>query len=579
METRANYILIGAFTLAGILGLLGFLLWFAQVELDRQFAYYDISFPSVAGLSSASDVRFSGLPVGQVVDVRLSPEGDGTVRIRIEVGADTPVRTDSIATIESQGVTGVSFVGVSAGTPEAERLVRGPDGSVPEIQAGQSVLQTLSEDAPALLQESLGVVQELNAVLGGENRGRVDRILTNIEGASGDFAQSLEDFSAVAGSVSEFAVQIDSFNATLADLTDAMTGVLATADGTLESIGALAEEAQTVLSAGNDALAEVQGTASEARRYVAEDLTGATADVRLAVGDLRREMAGLSQDASTMIEGFGATGAAATARLNEAQATIAAANAAIGRLDATLTAVERSATNVDALVVGDGTSLVVEARAALASARVTLDAVGAVAQTDLPAVVADIRSATATVSEVAGDVGADLRTTGDRIDALSAGAETALAQVTQTFANANATLTAIDSALATGDRALTAAERAFTGADRVINEDVAGIAQELRASLAGLNAAIAQVSADLPGVTADLRAASTAAQASFEELQRVVGASGGSVESFASTALPAYASLAQESRALIDNLDGLVTQIGRDPARFLLNQQSPEFQR
>ena len=99
---------------------------------------------------------------------------------------DTPVRTDSVATIESQGVTGVSFVGISAGTPEAERLLRGADGSVPEIPAGQSVLQTLSEDAPALLQESLDTVRELNAVLGGENRGREqeqERGAGEVEGA------------------------------------------------------------------------------------------------------------------------------------------------------------------------------------------------------------------------------------------------------------------------------------------------------------------------------------------------------------------------------------------------------------
>ena len=148
METRANYILIGAFALSGILGLLGFLLWFAQVELDRQFAYYDISFPSVAGLSSASDVRFSGLPVGQVVDVRLSPEGDGTVRVRIEVGADTPVRTDSVATIESQGVTGVSFVGISAGTPELERLVRDPTAQFPRSRPGSPSFRPFPRTRP-----------------------------------------------------------------------------------------------------------------------------------------------------------------------------------------------------------------------------------------------------------------------------------------------------------------------------------------------------------------------------------------------------------------------------------------------
>ncbi|RZV99166.1 MAG: MCE family protein, partial [Rhodobacteraceae bacterium] len=151
METRANYILIGAFALAGFLGILGFFLWFANIQLDRQFAYYDIDFPTVSGLSDASDVRFSGLPVGQVVDVRLSPKGDGTVRVRVEIGSATPVRTDSVATIEAQGVTGVSYVGISAGTPTSALLSAASPADVPMIDPGQSVLQSLSQDAPEIL--------------------------------------------------------------------------------------------------------------------------------------------------------------------------------------------------------------------------------------------------------------------------------------------------------------------------------------------------------------------------------------------------------------------------------------------
>ncbi len=112
METRANYVLIGAFALAGFLGMLGFFLWFAQFQLDQQFDYYDVRFTSVSGLSRASDVRFAGLPVGQVVSVQLSPDQDGTVLVRLEVAGDTPVRTDSVATIETMGVRGVSFVGI-----------------------------------------------------------------------------------------------------------------------------------------------------------------------------------------------------------------------------------------------------------------------------------------------------------------------------------------------------------------------------------------------------------------------------------------------------------------------------------
>ena len=55
METRANFILIGAFTLFGILGSLGFFLWLAKVEVDRQYAYYDVLFTDVSGLGTHFD--------------------------------------------------------------------------------------------------------------------------------------------------------------------------------------------------------------------------------------------------------------------------------------------------------------------------------------------------------------------------------------------------------------------------------------------------------------------------------------------------------------------------------------------
>ena len=71
METRANYLLIGAFTLVGIIGAFAFLLWLAKVEVDRQYAYYFVKFDNVAGLGDAGDVRYNGLPVGQVVGLEL----------------------------------------------------------------------------------------------------------------------------------------------------------------------------------------------------------------------------------------------------------------------------------------------------------------------------------------------------------------------------------------------------------------------------------------------------------------------------------------------------------------------------
>ena len=83
METRANHVLIGLFTLLGMIGGMLLFLWFAKAEADRSYAYYDVRFESVSGLREAGDVRYNGLPVGQVVGLFLDPENPASVRVRL----------------------------------------------------------------------------------------------------------------------------------------------------------------------------------------------------------------------------------------------------------------------------------------------------------------------------------------------------------------------------------------------------------------------------------------------------------------------------------------------------------------
>ncbi len=579
METRANYVLIGAFTLAGMLGIVAFVLWFVRLELDRQFAYYDISFPSVSGLSNASDVRFAGLPVGQVVSVGLSPEGDGTVNVRIEISAETPVREDSVATIESQGVTGVSFVGISAGTPEAALLDRVPGGPYPQIEAGRSVLQSLSEDAPQILSETLSILEGINNLLTDANQNRFDRILTNMEEASANFAMALEDFSTVTSSVSDFATQIDSFNATLEELTGAMTVLLSTADDTLLSIGTLAEDTRGTLSVLVETLTSTQNLLIEAEGYIAGDLTTTTAEIGRVVDAFGAQIAVLGEEAQTMLGAFTTTGTTATARLTEAQETLAATNSLIARIETTLDGVDGATGSVTALVAGDGSALVAETRAMVAEATAAIASVGAIATDDLPAIVASLQETTATVARVVDEVGADLSGASGRIAGLAEEAGTLVTEATTTFATANETLAAITEALDTGEAALAAAARAFDGADGLINEEGAALMADLRATLATLDGAIAQVAADIPAITADLQSAGAAAETAFASLNRLVTTSAGPVEAFTSTGLANYTRLAQEARSLVGNLEALTAQIQRDPARFFLNQQTPDFRR
>ncbi|WP_050526375.1 MlaD family protein [Pseudorhodobacter aquimaris] len=572
METRANYVLIGLFTILGFLGMLAFALWFARVEIDRQFAYYDVKFTSVSGLARASDVRFAGLPVGQVVDVKLSPDNDGTIVARLEVAQNTPVRTGSVATIESQGVTGVSYVGISAGDP-AERLLRDvSEMEVPQIEAGRALLQSLSEDAPALLSEVLGVARDIRGLFTEENVGRIDNILANLELASDEFAQSLDDFSVVASSVSGFAIEISNFNAMLQGLTSKAENLFDTADQMLVSFAELAEDTKTTVATAETTLNETTRTMTSAQAYIDDDLARMTQELSDGLTETRDQIATLGADARAMIAEFKRTGELATSRLIEAEATIKATDEMIVQLNTTLESMDQASISFDDLVTQDGAELVAEARAALAP-------IARAAQSDLPAMVADIRTATATANQVMTDVGTALTSASDKVDGLMDEASISLAAVTDSFTRANTTLDAINSALAVGERTLVAAEKTFDGADRIINDDIAAITADLRRTIDGLDKAIAGVSDAIPQVTSDLTAASNAARETFERVSGLVASSDPPIRDFTTSALPQFTRLARETRELINNLDRLTSQIQRDPARFFLGGDTPVYKR
>ncbi|MEM8959341.1 MAG: MlaD family protein [Pseudomonadota bacterium] len=579
METRARYILIGAFTIAGFVGIVAFVLLFSRLQLDQQYDYYDIDFTSVSGLGNASDVRFNGLPVGRVVDVRLAPDRSGTIQVRIEIDADTPVRTDSIATIEPQGVTGVAFVGISSGAPNAPLLVPREDGQIPKITAGRSTLQTLTEDAPQLLDEALTIAREIGNLFDGENQGRIQNILVNVENASDEFAKTLNDFSNVAETVTEFAQQISRFNTTLESLTGDITGVLEAAKTTLDSIGELSNQAQTFVSDGSEALVSVRTTVEDAGDYVTGSLTDTTQQLQETLADLREQANVLSADARVLMGTYNTTGETATAGLQEARVTLQTVDRLIARVDETAVVVTDTVARIDALIESEGGPLLAETRVMVAEATRAVATVNATVQTDLPAIIADIRSATDTASTVISELGENLTSASGRIDGVVDEAEKALSAATTAFSNANETLTEINRAMETGDRALAAAESAFSGASRVINDDLSGIISGLEETLATLRQTIGQVSDDIPGISADLRNASDSAASAFAELQAMAQASAPAVETFATTALPIYTRLGQETRELVDNLDRLTLQIERDPARFFLDNETPEFRR
>lgn len=186
METKANYTLIGAFTTLALCVLAVFAVWLANSGVDRNFARYDVVFEGpVRGLERGGEVRFNGIKVGEVEELRLSEENPSEVVARIKVDANTPVKVDSLAQLEPAGLTGLAFIQILAGA-ERSPLMRARMGEGPPVIASRKgQLDRLFSGGEGLLQTSLDTLARLNALLSPENVNTLSRTLANLEAVTG----------------------------------------------------------------------------------------------------------------------------------------------------------------------------------------------------------------------------------------------------------------------------------------------------------------------------------------------------------------------------------------------------------
>ena len=580
METKANFVLIGAVTVLGILGVLGFLIWFAKIEIDRQYALYDVRFDSVSGLGMAGDVRYNGLSVGQVVALDLDPDDPSKVRVRIEVDAGTPVKTDTTAQLSSQGVTGVSFVALSGGSAGAPLLIDSVDaGTVPEIPAERSVVQALTEDAPDLVEEAIAAIRELRSFLSDENRASVATVLQNLESASGQLETALSDFSDISRTVSDGTAQISSFTGRLDAIGTTVQETLVNVSETLEVAKTAIAEVSPTMQAAQGAFTTADATLKDVDALVQTRVPDIADDLETAIASIETTSTQLRTQLDTVLGQFGGTAEIATQRLAELEATIATLDLTLAEARTSMAAVESASVSFEGLMEGEGAALVADARQTLAMVEDTITGLDKTFKEDVPAIVSDVRSAVTKATNVVEQVSADLSKFSDRLDPLVTSGETALTAATETLGNANRTLANLDRALGTTEETLNVARSTFAEAETAITTDLGPAIADVRTAAGQFGDTMATLSDDIPAVTRDLRTAMARALEVIDQIKGTVSASAPSIQTFARTGLPEFTQFALEAQKLVTGLEQLTRKMERDPARFFFGNNIPEFRR
>ena len=226
METRANYVLIGLFTLAVIIGGFAFVFWFNTVGGVGARASYRIVFDgSVSGLTTGASVLFNGIRVGEVTEIKLDPTSPRAVVAIVSIEKSVEVRADTAVGLEYQGVTGTASIALRGGSKDAPP----PSGAPPTLKVdaagAQDVTQAAREamrriealvgDNEAVLKASLKNIETFSQTLA-ENSKRIEHILAGAEGLLGNGSDQAGDIAQAARAIRAAAENLDARSAEIA---------------------------------------------------------------------------------------------------------------------------------------------------------------------------------------------------------------------------------------------------------------------------------------------------------------------------------------------------------------------------
>lgn len=298
METRANHVLIGLFTIAVSVMAVLFALWAANYTSNRNWDEYDVIFKeAVTGLGTGGIVQYNGINVGEVRKLTLDPKDPRRVIARIRLQADTPVKIDTKAKLAFIGLTGVAQIQLSGGQPASPRLLPTPDRKVPIIATQPSALQNVAEAAN-------DIVERLRTILSDQNIERISGTLDDIHQISSTVAGQKEDVAALIKNLRETSVQL---NNTLVKA----QGSLDTIDkSVVQNLPQLMDKLDRTLSSLESASKNANGVIGDNREAIANfsqnglGQVGPTlAELRVLMRDLRRMTSRLDRNPGGYVTG------------------------------------------------------------------------------------------------------------------------------------------------------------------------------------------------------------------------------------------------------------------------------------
>jgi phospholipid/cholesterol/gamma-HCH transport system substrate-binding protein len=273
MDTKVNYVVVGGFVAVLGAAILVVVLWLGKSDYRGAYdRYYVYMRESVAGLSVDSTVKYRGVDVGRVKGIALRPDNPEEVQLTMDVARGTPIKTDTIAVLQTQGLTGLATINLMGGSRDAPPLEALEGQEYPVITAGPSLFFRLDEAISRLLSEK--GLSKLLADLDLAARGAVE--LLDEENRTA-LKRTIKDLSDVARTLAAHKSQME----------QGLNGAAVSADNLVRLTASLNEQTPVLMAKINKS--------ATALAAMTEELAQTSQAVRTVVNDSRPELQQFSQ--------------------------------------------------------------------------------------------------------------------------------------------------------------------------------------------------------------------------------------------------------------------------------------------
>ncbi len=181
METKANYTIVGLFVLCTTIGAIVCALWLGGFYKKENFKYYYTEFhESVAGLNKDAPVKYMGVTIGSVKDIRINPADPTTITVLLEIQKDSPILEGMYTTLNFTGITGIAYVEIKGGHKGAPVLAA-KDLELPVIPSKPSLFAAVEMSAFSLAGKIERILEHMEKLMGGENTAHITAVLNNLD--------------------------------------------------------------------------------------------------------------------------------------------------------------------------------------------------------------------------------------------------------------------------------------------------------------------------------------------------------------------------------------------------------------